>query len=278
MASSITTAVASGVITTDWCIKALQDFDAITPNQCANASLGQAPRDFSSICCDGAIVDSSGYLYDSSINYQTDKGLDLANLQCCGLHGAQAGGLMPIDTDYSHCSANISPTPLASLAATNANNAALFQVTYTSASFGAENQIGDYIPTQTPTCLWVYTKTGQAVVSVTVPAATITTLPPATTDDLGYPISAQTAGVNAEPRMSGNAEERATSVPGMTGTLSTAHIMDPIRTTGVTEEAATTTATSMVSSASQCRTSKRRLVHITGLAVLLGSAFLNLLI
>lgn len=112
------------------------------------------------------------------------------NLVCCRLQGAQQGGLQPIDTDQTHCTAG-SPTPLASLAATNSKNAAPFLVTYTSASYG-ETTTGDFIPAQVPTCIWMNTNTAQSdgvgVKTVTVPAASISTLP-ATATYFGLPMS-----------------------------------------------------------------------------------------
>ena len=79
------------------------------------------------------------------------------------------------------------PTPLTRLAASNTANASLYRVTYTNASLG-ETATRDYIPTATPTFLWAYTKTGVTLRNVTVRAADIMTLLPATTDVYGRPI------------------------------------------------------------------------------------------
>ena len=189
--SSLTTAIPSGPITTDWCIQAAQDFYD-KPNQCANTTLGQTPADFESICCDGAIVDNSQNLYARK---QRPLSIDLANLTCCRVYGPQTGGIGPINNVGTACTAG-TPTPLARLAATNTANAALYRVTYTSASFG-ETATGDYIPTETPTCLWAYTKTGVTLRNVTVLAAEIMTLPPATTDIYGRPIYSTSAANGA---------------------------------------------------------------------------------
>ncbi|GAD91856.1 hypothetical protein PVAR5_0438 [Paecilomyces variotii No. 5] len=187
MSSSITTAVPSGLIKS-WCLADLADFDN-KPQQCANETLGQKPSDFQTICCDGDIIDTTQNLWQP---YR--KGplyLNIDNLVCCRLVGAQQGGIQAIDPDQTHCTAG-SPTPLASLAATNTKNAADYLVTYTSASYG-ETTTGDFIPTETPRCLWMNTNTAQSngvgVQTVTVPAARISTLAAATTDMFGMPIA-----------------------------------------------------------------------------------------
>lgn len=75
------------------------------------------------------------------------------------------------------------------MAATNIQNAQNYLATYTSASFGAGTEVGDFIPTQTPYCLWASTGTGVAMQNVTVAAAEISTLPLATTDQFGFPVT-----------------------------------------------------------------------------------------
>lgn len=189
MPSSVTTVVPSGTIK-NWCLAPQVSFDA-EPYECANKTLGQKDSDYQTICCDGDIIDltqdwwqpyrpkSAGPLY-----------FEMDNLRCCRLQGAQQGGIQPIDNNYRHCSAG-SPTPLASLAATNNKNAAPFLVTYTSASYG-DHTTGDFIPAQVPTCIWMNTNTalsdGVGVKTVTVPAASISTLP-STATYFGLPIT-----------------------------------------------------------------------------------------
>ena len=173
--SSITTAVPHGPINTDWCIQDILFVDGNTPNGCANSTRGQKSSDFETICCVGDIVDTTQNLFA----FRITNSINLANLVCCRIEGPQAGGFGPINTVATACTEG-TPTPLASMAATNTDNAALYRETFTSASFGGETP-GDFVPTMTPTCLWVYTKTGMALRNVTVPAADITTLPPATT-------------------------------------------------------------------------------------------------
>ena len=99
---------------------------------------------------------------------------------------------MPIDKDYTHCSAKEIPAPLASLAATNTVNAALYLATYANAQQDGTT-IRDWIRTETPQCLWVETASGVVeMTEVTVPAAQITTLPPPNTDRFGNPIVTST--------------------------------------------------------------------------------------
>jgi hypothetical protein len=108
---------------------------------------------------------------------------------------------MPIDTDYTHCGASANPEPLASLAATNTDNAALYLVTYESASQDITGGIGDWTVTEKPTCLWIETANkAVTMVDVTLPAAQITTLPPPTTDRFGYTIVPSTASSGEQSR------------------------------------------------------------------------------
>ncbi|KAK4498580.1 hypothetical protein PRZ48_011238 [Zasmidium cellare] len=145
--SFITTAIPSGT-GYDWCINQLYaEYGSTEIFQCANSTRGTNDSDFETICCDGPIIDQSQNLY----SFEKKEGptyVDIANLVCCQIEGPQAGGLMPIfSNDGLTCSTG-TPTPLASMAATNVNNAQIYPLTFTSASG-----------------------------TVTVPAAKITTLP-----------------------------------------------------------------------------------------------------
>ncbi|KAL6703447.1 hypothetical protein ACN47E_009621 [Coniothyrium glycines] len=203
--SSITTAIPSGPANTPglgpnytgnkWCIQGLVDiFESDTPpytyNECANSTLSEQKSDFQTLCCDGTIIDTTYNLWGR--RNISDYQLDMANLVCCRAGGQRIrGGLSPIDTDATHCSASSVSAPLASLAATNTANAALYTVIYESASEDAHGEVGDWMRTETPTCLWVQTagaQTNVPLVTVTVPAAQITTLPPPTTDRFGNTI------------------------------------------------------------------------------------------
>ncbi|KAF2676973.1 hypothetical protein K458DRAFT_166733 [Lentithecium fluviatile CBS 122367] len=194
--SSITTAVPSGAIVNgpDWCIQGLVDIFAsdeppFTYNECSNSTRGTGKSSFETICCDGNIIDTSANLWTTG-NFSSYE-LDLENLVCCRAGGQLLpGGIQPIDSDYTHCSASEVATPLASLAATNTDNAALYLVTYESASQGVGTSLGDWTTTGTPTCLWVETASGAvSLTEITVPAADITTLPPPSTNRWGETIS-----------------------------------------------------------------------------------------
>lgn len=170
--SSIVTAIPSGVVK-EWCIQGPSVFGSVDPvfGECANATRGTYPSDFQTICCDGDIVDTTKDLFRAG----RGQTVDLENLICCRIQGAQQGGLMPLYVgSLTGCTAG-TPVPLASLAATNTKNAQNFLVTYTSASYGSTTT-GDFIPTESPYCLWAYTASGMAMTNVTVAAPEITTL------------------------------------------------------------------------------------------------------
>ncbi|KAI9688937.1 MAG: hypothetical protein M1820_010206 [Bogoriella megaspora] len=184
MPSSIVTAVPSGLIK-EWCIQPqFFGFDQ-DPLTCGNSTSGTEDSDFETICCDGDIIDTKQDLYQVDPS-NAIRDLRLSDLVCCRLQGPQTGGLLPIPSGPSTTCVSGTPTPLASLAATNISNAAAFYVTYTSASYGGATP-GDFIPSQRPTCLWADTAHRVAMTSVTVAAADITTFP--TTDPLGGTIT-----------------------------------------------------------------------------------------
>ena len=185
--SSITTAVPSGLISSEWCIQDLLDWDDL-PSQCADS--GENPSDYSSICCAGPIVDTETNLWSFG-GSSRNRTINLDTLACCIREGPQQGGILPFPNDPLGCPDG-KPTPLASFAATNTANAAIYEVTYTSASVSgglATTVTGDFIPRNTPVCLWVNTKTGVAMTNVTLAAADITTLPAPTTDEFGWTIT-----------------------------------------------------------------------------------------
>ncbi|KAF2278009.1 uncharacterized protein EI97DRAFT_441283 [Westerdykella ornata] len=201
--SSITTAIPSGPLSNgpDWCIQDMLDFWGAdeTPykyNECANSTRGQQKSDFQTLCCDGNIIDTSDNLFSMAPRNMSQYPLDIENLVCCRKAGQLLpGGIMPIETDYTRCEYGLKPTPLASLAATNTENAALYLATYESASGDATGGWADWTRTETPTCLWVQTAHPDIpMVDVTVPAAAITTLPPPTTDRWGYTITRSVEG------------------------------------------------------------------------------------
>jgi hypothetical protein len=199
--SSITTAVPSGLITTDWCIQdSLGWHDE--PNVCADS--GTNPSNYGTICCAGDIIDTSGGLALITNGNSKNHTLDLNTLVCCLVEGPQQGGILPLNSDKTQCTEG-SPTPLASFAATNTANAVIWAATYTSASISAGESTtvtGDFIHRETPKCLWVYTKTGVAMQNITVGAADITTLPAPTTDEFGYTITTGSLASSSSVRSS----------------------------------------------------------------------------
>jgi hypothetical protein len=209
--SSITTSIPTGIISNGptWCIKDIFDWGPDHPpykyNECANATFldnPTQPSDFLTICCDGTIIDTTQDMYQYGLRH---KGLltypfDLGNLVCCREAGVrQMGGIGPFP-DPTKCDAVLTPTPLASLAATNTKNAVPYLATYESGRWDSEVSANvDWVRTETPRCLWVQTTHPDVtVVEVRVPGAVITTLPIAVTDAAG-----QTRGfVDAEGRTS----------------------------------------------------------------------------
>ncbi|KAI1656908.1 hypothetical protein F4813DRAFT_390249 [Daldinia decipiens] len=182
--SSITTAIPTGLIT-EWCLSVAQHFDG-SRYECAADEPGWKASNFQTFCCNGDILNTAKDIW-RDIGRGKNNSIDMADMICCGLGGAQQGGLQPLPTAHTECAAG-APTPLASIAGTNTDNAAAFRVTYTSASFG-QGTTGDYIPTEQPTCFWAYT-VGVGTTQITLPAPDIATLPPDTTGAFGFTVAA----------------------------------------------------------------------------------------
>lgn len=192
--SSIVTAVPSGVVG-EWCIRQPRGFHQ-EPQQCANATRGTEESDFTTICCDGMIIDTTKNIWRGG-----GGPINVDNLVCCRVEGPQAGGLRPLPMGEPTTCESGTPVPLASLAATNTLNAQDFLVTYTSASFGGPVP-GDFVPTQSPFCLWAYTKSGVVMASVTVQAAKITTLS-TSSDYFGYIDTTSSSSTTSTTKSSG---------------------------------------------------------------------------
>ncbi|OTB19189.1 hypothetical protein K445DRAFT_18795 [Daldinia sp. EC12] len=197
--SSVTTAIPTGLIE-HWCLGAVDRFDG-SRLECADDKPEWKKTDFQTFCCDGAILNTEKDIWHD-VGKGKNNSMALADMICCRNVGPEQGGILPLPTAYTACSEG-SPTPLASVANTNTDNAAPFLVTYTSASFGAGTEVGDYIPTKTPTCFWAYT-VGVGTTEVTLPAPDITTLPPPLTDEFGYTTATPTT---TRPRTTDSASE-----------------------------------------------------------------------
>ncbi|KAI0837542.1 hypothetical protein F5Y06DRAFT_68425 [Hypoxylon sp. FL0890] len=255
--SSITTAIPTGPIET-WCIGPIQYFDG-SKYQCANETQGTKESDFQTFCCDGEIINSVHDIWKPAFWNGKDHSVNLSDMICCGVSGPQAGGVLPLPSANTECNQG-SPTPLASLAATNTDNAVPFRVTYTSASFG-DNTVGDFIPTNTPSCFWAYTESVPTK-EVTLPTPDITTLPPATTDQFGFPISTtspiSTSGAKSSGSGSGSASTTAPPTTTLSGTAGSQ-----------TSSSATTTATH--SSAGSAHAGVRKGYLYVGLGLVVSS-------
>lgn len=203
--SSTTTAVPSGSLANgpNWCIQNMIDIFGSDEypydyNECANTTRGMKKSDFQTICCDGEILDISQDLWQYAMSYgnMSQYDLNIENLVCCRSGGQRLpGGILPFREDGTECDFSMVPTPLASLAATNTDNAQLFLVTYESGTVDETGGPADWTVTKSPTCLWVETAYKSiSMVDVTVPAAKIKTLPPPTTDRWGYLVTSATTG------------------------------------------------------------------------------------
>ncbi|KAM7210977.1 hypothetical protein V8F06_013633 [Rhypophila decipiens] len=196
--ASITTSVPTGIISSnaEWCIMKMFAWGPNHPpykyKECAkptDAENPTQPQDFMTICCDGKIIDTSQDMYKYFLrnNGLFSYPLELDNLVCCREAGVrQMGGVGPFPNP-TRCPAVLTPTPLASLAATNTKNAVPYLATYESGKWDDEiSDNVDWIRTETPECLWVQTTHPDVtLVEVQVPAAKITTLPFPVTDAWG---------------------------------------------------------------------------------------------
>ena len=180
--ASITTRIPTGPIgDVEWCYRSLYDtfsdnYSKPDFNTCANSSRGTVDSDFQTFCCDGDII---GWLDDWP---NVRKDFSFEDLSCCRIQKPQQGGLGAIpENNGKTCTATATPTPLASLAATNTANAQPYPITYLDGS-AIGTTWSDWTTRDTPTCFWVDTAHGVAMTKVTVRAAAITTLPPDTED------------------------------------------------------------------------------------------------
>ncbi|KAI1378711.1 hypothetical protein F4677DRAFT_411766 [Hypoxylon crocopeplum] len=239
---SITTVIPTAPIE-KWCVGPLEFFDN-DPFECANKSQGTQQSDFQTFCCDGDIINVARDFWSPDFWDGDDQSMNLSDMVCCGLKGPQAGGIQPIPTVHTQC-ADGSPTPLASLAGTNTENAVPFLVTYTSASYG-DNTVGDYIPTETPSCFWAYT-VSVATEEITLSAPEIKTLPPATTDEFTAPFRTATETGPASETTSSGSESGSTGSSSSTVPETTTSSSTGAETSSGTSSAATPTPSRAVS-------------------------------
>ncbi|CAJ2511143.1 Uu.00g067680.m01.CDS01 [Anthostomella pinea] len=87
-----------------------------THYQCANDTAGTAASDFQTICCNGDIVNVAKPIWWPQA--LEDRSVYLADMVCC------QGSVRGVATTQTECNGGQRPTPLASLANTNTDNAA----------------------------------------------------------------------------------------------------------------------------------------------------------
>ncbi|KAI0886760.1 uncharacterized protein GGS22DRAFT_117262 [Annulohypoxylon maeteangense] len=195
--SSITTSIPTGPIP-EWCLVAQSGHRSrlfTCPRPYRDGGSSAKSTDFTSICCDGVIVDTSFDLYSSSNlttgllpysipNSNSTIPVDLSNLICCPISGVQSEALNPTPASSARttCAPGTPAIPLASLAATNASDASVYPVTYASITPSADpsatvtNDLwGWATPTYgasgSPVCFWANTASGVSVAEVTVPVS-----------------------------------------------------------------------------------------------------------
>lgn len=167
MPSSITTQAPTGPLP-NWCLANAWGFHG-EPYKCGNDTT--KPDDYWSVCCDGDIVNVKSNIW------RIPRNMKMEELICCRHIGSLEGGLHPLPAGPPWtCDLGAVGTPLASLAATNANNAGAFVATYASANYEFGPTPTDMLMTETPQCLWVNTKESVAMREVTVDAANIVRL------------------------------------------------------------------------------------------------------
>ncbi|KAH7025674.1 uncharacterized protein B0I36DRAFT_328901 [Microdochium trichocladiopsis] len=202
--AAITTTVRVGTVE-QWCILPkwspweVQECAAQFATKTASAAAAPAASDFFNVCCEGTIISRSRSLLleamyaDASNASQWEMWLD--DLVCCNARGSKQsaffGAPVNIHDGIGTTWTAGTPTPLASMAAINTDNAALYTYTLTAAPpppgvscdpaavFGCNDVFGasDSIWTGTPYCMWMNTaRSSNAVTTITVPAADITTV------------------------------------------------------------------------------------------------------
>lgn len=159
-----------------WCL------GAVNLTTCPDQNASYSGVDWTTICCDGTISDTTRILADGGVN----KTLDIFDLLCCG--GDPLGGF-----DMTSCSSTITPTPLASLAATNTQNAMAW----------IDSRVG---LTWSPYCVWLGSST--SVLKTTVTVSTFSS------KDLSASTSSMTpASTRGTSQVSGTASSAAYNTP-----------------------------------------------------------------
>jgi len=177
--SSITTVFPSGAVQ-PWCLSPIFGFSLAPISYCAAAN---ASAEFQTVCCNGDIIDTTGKFQQGAI-----APLDVENLLCCVLSGTQDWGNDSGNAfDPTTCNSG-SPTPIASLAATNTRNVAPYEIIYTNIPTNLFSSI-EITATGTPYCLWLYTASGVVMATVTVPAVQDVASPTSTMNSMASAIT-----------------------------------------------------------------------------------------
>ncbi|TQV90813.1 hypothetical protein V2A60_002494 [Cordyceps javanica] len=210
--SSITTQIPTGILDS-WCLGDAWGFDGL-PTLCGNDT--HAPHDFWTVCCDGDIV-------NVKTNIWNGPNMTMEELICCRHRGSLEGGLHPLPTGPPWtCDLGAAGTPLASLAATNTDNAGAFVATYASANEAEGPTPTDLLLTETPQCLWVLTEARSAMTQVTVDAASIVSLSTTTFWGTGPVETATAASSSSWPDKSSTTGQHTTEAGEETFSVTTA--------------------------------------------------------
>lgn len=177
--SSITTVFPSGAVQ-PWCLAPIFGFSLAPISICAAANVS---AEFQTVCCDGDIIDTTGQAFQPG----PQRPLDVDNLVCCVLSGTLDWRNDPVTIGSTTCASG-SPTPIASLAATNTQNATPYEIDYTNVPTSLLSST-EITVSATPNCLWLYTASGVVMTTVTVPAVHDVTSPTSTMNSMASTIT-----------------------------------------------------------------------------------------
>lgn len=171
--ASVTTVIPTGILS-NWCLSNPWGWQGPNDRYRCGSRSGAVhdPIDanYWNVCCDGDIMYTKADIWKL-------PNITMEDLVCCRYKGSLKGGIRPLPTGPPWTCDIGQPTPLASLAATNTDNAREYLATYASSN-DTGTTLTDMLWTETPWCLWVDTKTsgGAPMATVTVPAASFITL------------------------------------------------------------------------------------------------------
>ncbi|KAJ6780161.1 hypothetical protein PWT90_01977 [Aphanocladium album] len=255
--SVITTKVPTGLLH-GWCLADAWGFTG-EAYDCGKGK--HAPGDYWTVCCDGDIV-------NVKVNIWSIPNMTMEDLVCCRHIGSLEGGIHALPTGPPWtCDLGAVGTPLASLAATNTDNAGAFVATYASANYEFGPTPTDMLWTETPQCLWVYTKESATMTEATVDVASIVRL--STTTYVGGPYEGDvgTATVVTTPFWTSSSSE--SSVHSKSGMQSSSTVTGPPSISSTTSQETAHTKSSQGSNQRRPMNLSFLILHVSLLPLLL---------